>query len=208
MFSHALRVTLALLLFRGGPQDFPYSVALTRACALAAALASLLLMAPLIPLPLALAAALGGVVGLAFFTRTLLRARKLENRLLQTLGAQYLSGALFALAMWPAFQALAPELSRLLSDPAALESLRAGQPVDMQQPPMWATLLSDLLFFWSLAVSVRINRLAADLAIPAGILLTIASALVMMSFVVLAQLMAIPLMGLFGLLPAVTPAAN
>ncbi|MDP3858978.1 MAG: hypothetical protein Q8Q73_14575 [Stagnimonas sp.] len=208
MFSHALRVTLALLLFRGGPQDFPFSVPISRACAVAAALASLLLMAPLIPLPLALAAAIGGVVGLAFFTRTLLRARKLENRLVQTLGAQYLSGALFALAMWPAFQALAPELSRLLSDPAALERLRAGQPVDMQSPPMWATLLSDLLFFWSLAVSVRINRLAADLAVPAGILLTIASALVMMSFVVLAQLMAIPLMGLFGLLPAVTPAAS
>lgn len=206
MFPHALRVTLALILFRSGPQDFPYSLQLSRACAALAALASLLLMAPLIPLPLALAAATGGVVGLAFFTRTLLRARKLENRLVQTLGAQYLTGALFALAMWPAFQALAPELGRLLSDPTAMDSLRAGKPIALD-PPAWATLMSDLLFFWSLAVSVRINRLAADLSVATGLLLTLAGALVMMSFVVLAQILAMPLIGLFGLLPS-APAAG
>lgn len=200
MFPQALRVTLALMLFRSGPQDFPYSLQLSRTCAAIAVLSSLLLMAPLIPLPLALAAASGGVIGLAFFTRTLLRARKLENRLVQTLGAQYLAGALFAFAMWPAFQALAPELARLLGDPAAMDSLRAGQPLKLD-PPGWATLVSDLLFFWSLAVSVRINRMAADLSVPVGLLLTLAGALVMMSFVVFAQLLAIPVFGLLGLLP-------
>lgn len=200
MFPQALRVTLALLLFRSGPQDFPYSVPLTRACAGLAVVASLLLMAPMIPWPLALAAALGGVVGLAFFTRTLLRVRKLENRLLQTLGAHYLTGALFALAMWPAFQALAPELTRLLSDPAAMDALRSGQPLNLS-PPGWATLWSDVLFFWSLAVSVRIHRMSADLSIPTGLLLTLGAALVMLSFVVFAQLLAMPVLALLGLLP-------
>lgn len=206
MFPQALRVTLALMLFRSGPQDFPYSVPLTRACAGLAVLASLLLMAPMIPMPLAVAAALGGVAGLAFFTRTLLRVRKVENRLAQTLGAHYLTGALFALALWPAFQALAPELARLLSDPAAMEALRSGKPLPLS-PPGWATLWSDLLFFWSLAVSVRIHRLSAGLSLPTSLLLTVAAGLVMLSFVVFAQLLSMPLLALLGLLPTGATAA-
>lgn len=205
MFPHALRVSLSLLLFRGGPADFPYSVALSRGSAALAVVASLLLMAPLIPWPLAVAASVGGVAGLAFFTRTLLRARRLENRLVQTLGAQYLCGALLALAMVPAVQALAPVMAEMLRDPAALQRLREGQTPAVDAPG-WATLWSDLLFFWSLAVSVRINRLAADLSLAPGILLTLACGLVMVSFVVFAQLLALPLLGLLGLLPATATA--
>lgn len=207
MYAHALRVTLALILFRAGPQDFPYSLPLARTCAALAVLASLLLMLPLIPPPLALAASIGGAAGLAFFTRTLLRARKMENRLAQTLTAHYAAGALFALAMWPAFQQLAPAMMSLLGDPAALERLRAGEQPTVQAP-VWASLWADLLFFWSLAVSVRINRLASDLSLPAGALLTLAALLVMMSFVVLAQLLSLPVLALFGALPTTTPPAG
>lgn len=206
MFAHALRVTLALLLFRGGPQDFPYSVPLSRAAAAIAVSSSLLLMAPLAPLPMALAAALGGAGGLAFFTRSLLRARRLENRLAQTLGAQYLAGALFAFAMWLPFQAMAPSFLALMQDPEAMEKLRLGTPPAVEAPA-WAALLSDLLFFWSIAVSVRINRLAADLSMTASVLLTLVGLFVMLSFVVFAQLLAMPLLAMFGDLPATAPAA-
>lgn len=206
MFAHALRVTLALALFRGGPQDFPYSLPLSRACAAIAVVSSLLLMAPLTPVPMALAAALGGAAGLAFFTRRLLRARQLENRLAQTLGAQYLAGALFALAMWLPFQAMAPSFLALMQDPEAMSKLSQGTPPAIEAPA-WAALLSDLLFFWSIAVSVRINRLAADLSMTSSLLLTLLGLFVMLCFVVLAQLLAMPLLAMFGDLPATAPGA-
>lgn len=187
MFAHAVRVTFALIFFRGGPEDFPHSLALTRACALLAALASFLLLAPLLPPALALATAVGGVVGVMFFTSNLLRARKMSNRLRQTLGAQLAVGAVFALALWPAFQVLAPAMLQLLKNPEAAAKLRAGIPVDVQVPA-WASLMSDLLFFWSLAVTVRINRRAAELSMAVGCLLTFAGLFVLLSFVTLAQL--------------------
>jgi len=207
MFAHALRVTLALALFRGGPQDFPYSVPMSRAAAAIAVASSLLLMAPLAPLPMALAAALGGAGGLAFFTRSLLRARGMENRLAQTLGAQYLAGSLFALAMWLPFQAMAPSFLALMQDPDAMAKLSQGTP-PAAEAPAWAALLSDLLFFWSIAVSVRINRLAAELSMTASVLLTLVGLFVMLSFVVFAQLLAMPLLAMFGALPATVPAAT
>ena len=187
MFAHAARVTFALIFFRGGPEDFPHSLPLTRACALLALLASWLLLEPLLPTALALATAIGGVAGVAFFTGNLLRARKLPNRLLQTLGAQLAVGAVFAVALWPAFQVLAPAMLQLLKNPESAAKLRAGIPVDVQVPP-WASLTSDLLFFWNLAVTVRINRRAAELSMPMGLLLTFAGLFVLLSFVTLAQL--------------------
>lgn len=192
MYAAAGRVTLALLLFRGGPQDFPYSLALARQCALLAAAASALLMALVLPLPVALATGAGGVAGIAFFTRGLLKARKLDNRFLQVFAAQCAVGAVFALAMWPALSALAPSLLKMLKNPEALAQLRAGTGPALEIPT-WASLVSDVLFFWNLAVSARINRHAAEVGLGIGWLLTLASLFVVMGFVVLAQLIVLPL---------------
>lgn len=196
MFLQALRVAVQLALFRGNPADMPYSAPLTRSIAVLAVVTSLLLLAPVTPFALALATGLGGVAGVAFFTRQLLRGKKLDNRFLQTLAAQLLVGSLFALALWPALVALAPamqEMMTLMSAAATSNPDTVAVP-DMataltNKPPTWAALWSDLLFIWSLAASTRINRLAADLGRPSSWLLTILSLFVLMGFVLMAQVL-------------------
>ena len=189
MFAQALRVTLQLALFRGGPQDMPYSLPLTRVVIALAVFASVLLLSPVTPLPLAFATGIGGATGVAFFTHRLLRGKSLESRFMQTLVAQLAVGTLFALAMWPAFSALAPVMQELMKDGQALERLKSGQPLPIE-PPAWAALWSDVLFIWSLAASARINRLAADLKVFSAWLVTLLSLFVLMGFVLLAQIIA------------------
>lgn len=197
MYQQALRVALQLMIFRGGPQDMPFSLPLTRAVAVFAVLATVLLLSPVTPLPLAFATGLGGAMGVAFFTRQLLRGRKLDNRLQQAVTAQLLTGGLFALVMWPAFNAMAPAMLEVMTQMrAAMDASSGGADAatldfgkNLQgRVPGWAALWSDVVFIWSLAVAVRINRLAADLNTPASVLLTLLSLFVLMGFVLLAQL--------------------
>lgn len=194
MYSQALRVALALALFKSGPQDMPFSWPLARLAAAFAVASSVLLLGGVVPFPLALATGIGGAAGVAFFTRQLLRSRQLENRLAQALAAQLLVGSLFALAMWPAFAAMAPAMQALMQDGNALERLQSGQPLGVE-PPMWAALWSDVVFVWSLAASARINRLAADLKRLSSWVLTLMSLFVLMGFVLLAQVVAALLFG-------------
>jgi hypothetical protein len=194
MYSQALRVALQLMLFRGNPADFPYSSTATRMAALFSFAAVVLLMSPALPLPVAMATGLGGVAGLAFFTRQLLRANKLENRFAQLFAAQAVVGGLFALAMWPAFASMAPAMLAVMNDPQLLERLSQGDSPALEVP-QWAALCSDVLFFWNLAVSVRINRLGADLRLPSSWLLTLVGFFVLMSFVMLGQLLAMMVLG-------------
>ena len=198
MFQNALRIAVGLALFRGGPADMPFSLPLTRAALALAVVCTASLMALVTPLPLALATGVGGVAGVAFFTWQLLRGRKLDSRLLQTLTAQLLVGSLFALAMWPAMAALAPTMEEMMTlMRAATEAAPSAQggavsPVQLAEglktkPPTWAALWSDVVFVWSLAASTRINRLAADLGTPASWLMTLLSLFVLTGFVVMAQ---------------------
>lgn len=203
MYSQALRVALALALFKSGPQEMPFSWSLTRLAAAAAVLSSVVLMGGVVPLPLAFATGIGGVAGVAFFTRQLLRSRRLENRLAQTLAAQLLVGSLFALAMWPAIVAMTPVMQQMMEtmragsaagggvDWSQVQSSRAGGP----QVPVWAALWSDVLFVWSLVASARINRLAADIGRLSSWVLTLMSLFVLLGFVLLAQLFAALLFG-------------
>lgn len=201
MFVQALRVALGLILFRGGPADMPFSPALPRACLALAVFSTALLLSPIAPLPMALATGVGGAVGVAFFTRQLLRGKKLDNRYAQTVSAQLLAGSLFALALWPAMLAMAPAMREMMElMRAALQGAGAGADafaVSMEsarsastKPPVWAQLWSDVLFVWSLIVSVRIYRLAADLSMPTSWLLTLLSLFVLTGFVMVAQLIA------------------
>ena len=191
MIISLLKLTIGLALFRVGPADMPYSLQLTRALAGVAVLTSTLLMSPFLPLPLAIAAGVGGVAGIVFFTQVMLRTCKLETRLLQTLAAQFAVGSLFALVMYPIFLLMAPFVMEMLKNPGMLADVQSGK------TPMptggLAPLIADVLFFWNLMVSVRINRAAADLSQPLSWLLTLASLFVVMSFVTMAQLLVFPL---------------
>lgn len=202
MYQQALRVALQLIFFRGGPADMPFSLATTRAAAVLSVLATMLLLSPVAPMPLAFATGVGGTLGVAFFTRQLLRGRKLDNRFNQTVAAQLITGSLFALAMWPAFNAMAPAMEKILdtlreaqsvTTPEASEALLQKLSNEARDPealgvPNWAALWSDALFVWSLVVATRINRLAADLRALPGIVLTLLSLFVLMGFVLMAQI--------------------
>jgi len=201
MYLQALRVAMSLMLFRSGPQDMPFSTTLPRVALALAVFSTALLLGPMAPLPMALATGLGGALGVAFFTRQLLRGRKLDNRYTQTVSAQLLVGSLFALAMVPALLAMAPAMQETMDlmraamqgagpeeDPLAL-AVQAAREAKLQ-PPAWATLWSDLIFVWSLIASTRINRLAADLGRPSSWLLTLLSLFVLTGFVMMAQLVA------------------
>ncbi len=200
MYQQALRVALGLAVFRGDPADMPYSLPLLRLVAALAVLGSVLLLAPVTPLPLAFATGVGGAAGIVFFTRQLLRGRKLDNRFVQTATAQLLVGTLFALALWPAFVALAPAMQEIMqlmqagqgaggADGGAALRDALNNPEKKINAPIWAALWSDVVFFWSLAASARINRLAADLNKPSSWLLTLLSLFVLMGFVLIAQIL-------------------
>lgn len=197
MYSQALRVTLALALFKGGPQDMPYSQSLTRMAVVLAIASTVLLLSGVVPMSLALATGVGGVAGVAFFTRQVLRSRRLENRFAQTLVSQLMVGSLFALAMWPAFLAMAPAMQAMMEamrtmaasggDAAAVLGTAEQEAL---QPPAWAALWSDVLFIWSLVASARIHRLAADVNRLSSWLLTLMSVFVLLGFIMLAQFLA------------------
>lgn len=201
MFAQALRVALQLMLFRSGPQDMPYAPSLTRMLAALSVAMGMLLLSPVTPLPLAFATGVGGVAGIAFFVRQLLKGRKLDNRFSQVLTAHLLTGSLFALALWPAFNAMAPAMLEVMEKmragyslgtdadgQLAVTGLPAGKALSIAVPG-WAALWSDLIFVWSLVVATRINRLAADLNTPSSVLLTLLSLFVLMGFVLTAQLL-------------------
>lgn len=191
MFASLVTVTFGLIFFKAAPADFPYSVKLTRGLAGVIAVLAYIWLSMLLPPGIAVSTAVGGVLGLTFFVHGLLKATKLQNRFLQTLGAQLAVGVLFAVAMLPAFAALAPALSAMLKDPSIIKSLQAGQTPAIN-PPAWAAHVVDILFFWNLAVVVRINRLAANLSLPASILLTFISLFVVLGFITLTQLVMLP----------------
>lgn len=201
MFPQALRVALGLILFRGGPADMPFAPTLPRIALAMAVFSTALLLSPVAPLSMALATGVGGALGVMFFTRQLLRGKKLDNRYAQAVSAQLLVGSLFALALWPAILAMAPSMQETMelmraamggagtaTDPLAA-AMQAAQSAKLK-PPAWAALWSDVLFVWSLIASVRIYRLAADLSMPGSWLLTLLSLFVLTGFVMAAQLIA------------------
>ena len=191
MIPNLLKLTLGLALLRTEPQEMPYSPQLTRGLAALAVACATLLMSLMLGWPKALAASIGGVAAVAFFTQTLLRARRREARLLQTLAAKYAVGSLFLLALYPPFSVLAPLMVAAMNDPALFEQLRSGKAA--LPGSALPSLVVDVLAFWSLLVSMRTNRAATELNTPASWLVTLAALLVLLSFVAFSQLLVLPL---------------
>ncbi len=193
MYTQLLAVTLRVLAFRAGPQDFPYAPALTPQLIAFALLTQALVLGQLMPLPLVLLIGVLAIGALALATRTVLRSRNLESRFHQTLGALLATGGLLTLAMAPLFSFAVPMLREVSSNPEILE-----QPEKLMalRPPVAVNLLLDVLFFWNLAVTTRIYRLAGDLRLAGGLLITLA----VVMFMFLAVLFGTALLGgLFGL---------
>lgn len=195
MYAQLVAAALRILSFRAGPEDMPYAPALTPRLVVFALLAQVMVLGQLMPLPLVLLIGGLGLGAMALATHAFLRARQLANRFHQAFGALLATGGLLLLAMAPLFSFAVPMLREVTSNPELLE-----QPEQLAalRPPMIVNLLLDVLFFWNLAVTVRIYRLAGDLRLAGGILMTLG----VMMFMFLTVLFGTALFGgLLGLRP-------
>ncbi len=153
MLTQVASVTLRLLFFRAGPEDFPYSgdQRLSAACIALAVIASATMMALLVPLPLALFGAVVNVGFLALLTRTTLAARKLGARFQQTFNSLVITNGLLTLAMVPFMAQIAPAWFTLKKQAEQNPDL-LNHPELWPQIPVVADTLLTLFGIWQLAL--------------------------------------------------------
>jgi len=171
MFLQALNVALRTLVFRAGPQDFPYSPQLTQVVVPLALLANYLVFAQVLPAFMSLAMALAAVAGMALVTRGLLRSRGLESRYNQTFNALLLCGGLLTVLLVLPFSQIAPALLQLAQNPELMSDPEA------LQIPQGAAFLMNLLNIWNFAVTVYIFRAAANTGTGLSLLIAVFAAI-------------------------------
>jgi hypothetical protein len=174
MFSQAFATTLRMLLFRAGPQDFPFAAALTPALLVLATVANTLLFSQVLPLSMALGIALAMVGAMALVTRSILRLRNAANRFQQTFNSLLATTAVLTLALLPPFIQVAPQLLQLAKHPELLSNPQA-----VALPPL-PVFLMNLLNFWNFAVTAHIFRHAANVNLWTGLLIALIAAGIML----------------------------
>jgi len=180
MFAQVLAVTLRILGFRAGPQDFPFEPRLTTPLMLFAGLANFLVFAQVLPVASALAMAAAMIGGTALVTRSVLRARDLASRFNQTFNALLATAAVLTLLLLPLFAQVAPALREIAAKPELLE-----QP-DALQLPQGVVFAMNLLNFWNFAVTAHIFRHAANVQLWVGVIIALIIAFVVLFFVAFA----------------------
>jgi hypothetical protein len=179
MLTQAASVTLRILVFRAGPQDFPFGPGLGTVLIPLAVLANYLVLAAALPSNL-LAAIVAAtmVAGIGFATKLVLRARHLESRFAQTFHAQLATNAVLTLIMLMPMRELAPVLLQITQHPELLE----------QKPPAVAVpagpvMIMNLVNIWTFAVSAHIFRHAANVKLWSGALLALLVSVALLLFV-------------------------
>lgn len=182
MSNQAMAIALRILLFRAGPQDFPYSVAATRAIVPLTALIWILQYRLTLPMGQAIVQALASLAVLAAFSYLLLQKRKLLNRLRQTLDSLYLTDAVLTLVLLPPLSLIAPQMIRIADNP----ELARSDPL-----PALPALAVMAISLWNFLVSAHIYRNALDTHFGVGALTSLLATLVTVSVAtVLSGLMA------------------
>ena len=167
MLSQTATATLRILLFRAGPQDFPYAREMVGVLPAAAIAAYTAVFAAFLSIGAALLISALSVGTLALVTHSLLTARRLANRFQQTYHALLATGIVLTLASIPPTITLAPALKQILAHPELLQ-----QPDALQVSPL-ASLLLNALNLWNFAVYAHIFRHAADTRLFIGVLIAV-----------------------------------
>lgn len=167
MLKEAASVTLRILSFRAGPQDFPHSPALVLPLPLAAIAAYVVLFSVALAPGISLLLSALSVGTLALVTHSLLSARRAVNRFQQTFHALLATGIVLTLASVPPMMALAPALKQIAANPELLQ-----QPGAVEAPPL-ASLLLNGLNLWNFAVYAHIFRHAAGTRLLTGVLIAV-----------------------------------
>lgn len=154
MLAQVASITLRILSFKAGPQDFPFVPALTQMLAPLAVLAMFLEYRYTLPLATSLAQSVAAVGALALFSWQLLRLRNLQARFQQTFNALLATGLVLTLLLLPAVAMLAPTVKQLAEKPDLMGTI---------QVPVLPTLIAAFLSLWNLAVSAHIYRHALNI---------------------------------------------
>jgi hypothetical protein len=163
MFNQAATVALRILLFRAGPQDFPYAPALTRAIVPATAAAWFLQYGLSLPPAAAAIHAFASIGAMAGFTFLLLQSRGFVARMRQTLDSLLLCDAALTLLILLPLSALAPHMVRIAENPelARTEPLPAVPAVLVMAVSLWNFFVSAHIYRHALNVSFGMGSLAA-----------------------------------------------
>ncbi len=194
MLTQVANATLRILLFRAGPQDFPYAPSLTRVLVPVAVLINFVLASVTLSPALALLSSAVAVFALAASTRALLRVRQMENRYEQTFHALLATSSVLALAFTVPMMQLMPELMQYAQNPELMQN-----PETAMKLPTGALMMFDLLLIWNFAVTAHIYRHAAGMRLPLAVMVALVISLAMLMFVGFATSV---LGALFGLQPA------
>lgn len=167
MLTQAAAAAIRIVLFRAGPQDFPYAPPLVASVPVVAVGAYGVLFACLLPGPFAIVLSLLLVASLAIVTRALLNVRGLSARFQQTFHALLAGGVVLTIVSLPPVVALAPTLEKVAANP---ELMNNPQQI---QGPAWATFLLNIITLWALAVFANVFRHALNAPLWAGPLLAL-----------------------------------
>ncbi len=182
MFNQAFHATLQILLFRQGPEDFPYAAdgRLDKACTALGIVATALLFGIVQPLPLAIIDGAVATLVVTLYARLVLRLRGLEARQQQTRNALLATGSLLLLAMWLPMSMVMPVMTEFLTSVAAAQQAAgpdAPPPVisadQLPQVPVLPGLLLDLLGLWFAASATHVLRRATGIARLAAAMMTL-----------------------------------
>lgn len=189
MYAQALSATLKLLLFRVGPEDFPYGDALVRVTIPITLLAYTMLFSLMLPIGLAAVIGLAMIAALAVSTRSILRMRKFENRFQQTFNALLATGAALTLAQVPLFAQIAPEMMKVMQEMQQASEgseiiVRPESARDMSQISAVPVFLLNLLSFWSFLVQAHIFRHGTGVSYWVGGLIALLVSLISLFFAV------------------------
>lgn len=172
MLNQLFVVTLKLLRFQAGPQDFPYSLHLTRTVVLVTFGVSYLQYRLTLPPLVAAVHALVTLMVMAGFTWQVLTWRKVGSRTQQTINSLFVTGSALTVLLLPLLAVIAPQMVEMAANPerSPAENLPAL--------PMLGVMV---LSFWSLAVSANIYRHALNLNIGLGLVVSLLAAMMSVS---------------------------
>lgn len=165
MLAQAFQTSLQILLFRAGPEDFPYSPdgRLDHACRALGVIATAVLFGLVQPLPLALVDGVVATLVVGLYVKLVLRIRGLEAREQQTRNALLVTGSLLMLALAVPMAAVMPQMQAFLATLAEAQKAAASgaapaelTPEQMPQVPVLAGLAIDLLGLWFAAGATHV----------------------------------------------------
>lgn len=176
MLATLLSRTFDLVLFRAGPQDFPFLAGRHATVGVVAGTPVLMVYSMALTPVVALSMAIGSVLGVFLAAKLILRWRKMDARFTQTAHAQLAATAFLTALMILPFAQIAPTLAEMAANPGA------ETPPDIPTGPV---LIMNALNMWGFMVTANIYRHATDSGFGMGLLYSLTNTAVVLATVLM-----------------------